>query len=92
MRQISEIVIPGESVISLEPGAMHLMLTGLQQSLVQGKEFPLWLHFANAGDILVDVRVRRRQDAAGMPETPPVDAGTLTILHASAPPAPIVHG
>ena len=92
MYDVSEIVIPAASVISLEPGAMHLMLIGLQHSLVQGQDFPLTLQFADAGDVPVDVRVRRKQDAAGVPETPPVAAGSLTILHASAPPAPVVHG
>ncbi|MDQ2654738.1 MAG: copper chaperone PCu(A)C [Chloroflexota bacterium] len=92
MHEVSDIVIPAESVISLEPGAMHLMLTGLRQSLVQGQVFPLTLQFATAGDVPVEVRVRRKQDASGVLETPPVAAGSLTILHASAPPAPVVHG
>jgi copper(I)-binding protein len=92
MQDVSEIVIPADSVISLEPGAMHLMLIGLQRSLVQGQVFPLTLQFAEAGEVPVDVRVRRKQDAAGVTETPPVTAGNLTILHASAPPAPVAHG
>lgn len=92
MHEVSAIVIPAASVISLEPGAMHLMMIGLRQSLVQGHAFPLTLHFADAGDVLVEVRVRRKQDAAGVPETPPIVAGPLTILHASASPAPVAHG
>ena len=92
MHRVSVSAIPADSFISLEPGAMHLMLSGLLQSLVQGQVFPLTLDFDVAGHVPVDVRVRRRQDAAGVPETPPVAAGALTILHASAPPAPIVHG
>jgi copper(I)-binding protein len=92
MYEVSDIVIPADSVISLEPGATHLMLIGLQQSLVQGQHFPLTLHFADAGDLPIEVRVRRRQDAAGVPWTPPFTAGSLTILHASALPAPVVHG
>jgi copper(I)-binding protein len=92
MHEVSDIVIPAESVVSLEPGAMHLMLIGLKQGLVQGQVFPLTLHFADAGDVPVEVRIRRKQDAAGVAETPPVVAGSLTVLHASAPPAPVVHG
>lgn len=91
MRQVSEIVIPADLAVSLETGAMHLMLIGLRQSLVQGQDFPLTLHFAEAGDVPVNARVRRKQDAAGVPETPPVRAGYLTILHASAPPTPVAH-
>ena len=92
MHEVEVIVIPAEAVISLEPGAMHPMLIGVTQNLVQGQVFPLTLHFTNAGDIPVEVRVRRKQDAAGVPETPAVTAGTLAILHASVPPAPMVHG
>lgn len=92
MHEVSDIMIPADSVVSLEPGSMHPMLIGLTQSLVQGQVFPLTLHFAIAGDVPVEVRVRRKQDAAGVPETPPVVAGTLAILHASAPPAPVAHG
>jgi copper(I)-binding protein len=92
MHQVSAIAIPADSVTSLEPGAMHLMLVGLRQSLVQAHVFPLVLHFADAGSVAVKVRVRRKQDAAGVPETPPVVIGSLSILHASAPPAPVAHG
>jgi periplasmic copper chaperone A len=91
MRPVGEIVIPAKSVMSLEPGASHLMMEGLQTSLVQGQVFPLSFHFEVAGEVLVDVRVRRKQDAAGVPQTSPVIAGPLTILHASAPPAPVIH-
>jgi copper(I)-binding protein len=92
MHPVGEIDIPAQSAISLEPGASHLMMEGLQKSLVQGQVFPLSLHFAEAGDVLVEVRVRRKQDAAGVPQTSPGVAGSLTILHASAPPAPVAHG
>ena len=92
MHEVSDIIFPAHSVVSLEPGAMHPMLIGLTHSLVQGQVFQLTLHFAVAGDVPVEVRVRRKQDAAGVPQTPPVTSGSLTILHASAPPAPVVHG
>ena len=91
MHEVNDIVIPAASTVSLEPGATHLMLIGLRQSLVQGHVFPLTLQFADAGDVSVEVRIRRRQDAAGVPETTPVIAGSLAILHASAPPAPVAH-
>ena len=90
--QVSAIDIAASTITSLEPGAMHLLLAGLRQSLVQGHVFPLTLRFAEAGTVLVEARVRRKQDAAGVPETPSVVAGSLTILHASAPPASVAHG
>lgn len=89
--KVNAIDIAAGSITTLEPGAMHLTLAGLLQSLVQGQVFPLTLHFADAGSVLVEARVRRKQDAAGVPETPPVVAGSLTILHASAPPASVAH-
>ena len=92
MHDVSEISIPAESFVSLEPGAMHLMLIGLETSLVQGQVFPLTLTFAGSGEVQVEGRVRRKQDAAGVPATPPVSIGSITILHASAPPAPVAHG
>lgn len=90
--QVSAIDIAADSFTNLEPGAMHLLLAGLRQSLVQGHVFALTLHFAEAGSVLVEARVRRKQDAAGVPETAPVVAGSLTVLHASAPPASVAHG
>lgn len=90
--QVTAIDIAAGTFTSLEPGAMHLLLMGLRQSLVQGEIFPITLHFAEAGSVLVEVRVRRKQDAAGVPETAPVVAGSLTVLHASAPPASVAHG
>lgn len=90
--QVTAIDIAAGTFTSLEPGAKHLLLMGLRQSLVQGEIFPITLHFAEAGSVLVEVRVRRKQDAAGVPETAPVVAGSLTVLHASAPPASVAHG
>lgn len=92
MHPVTAIAIPAHAVVSLEPGAAHLMLVGLRASLVQGDAFPVTLRFTLAGETTVDVRVRRKQDAAGVPEFPPVAVGTLVILHASAPPAPVPHG
>jgi copper(I)-binding protein len=89
---VDAIEIPADSIAILEPGARHLLLTGLRQNLVQGQVFPLRLCFEQAGCVDIEARVRRKQDAAGLPETPPVIADSLTILHASAPPAPASHG
>ena len=91
MHSIEEITVPARAVVSLEPGAAHLMLVGLRADLVQGAAFRVTLRFAQAGEISVDVRIRRKQDAAGVPELPPVAVGALVIFHASAPPAPILH-
>ncbi|MFN8591719.1 MAG: copper chaperone PCu(A)C [Thermomicrobiales bacterium] len=82
------IAIPPDATVTLELGSTHLMLIGLREPLVQGRTFPLTLHFARAGEVTVTVRVRRKLDAAGITPFPPVAAGDLQISLASAPPAP----
>jgi copper(I)-binding protein len=82
------LTIPANETLILEPGASHLMLLGLQASLVQGQTFPLTLRFAHAGEVTVPVRVRRRVDAAGLTPFPPSRIGDLSVSLASAPPAP----
>lgn len=71
----------------LDAGGDHPMLVDLRRNLAQGDEFPLSLRFAEAGEVTVTVRVRRRLDAAGLPPQPPARAGALEVSLASAPPA-----
>ena len=66
----------------------HLALVGLRRPLAQGETFPLTLRFAQAGEVTVAGRVRRRLDAAGVAPIPPATAGSLTVTLVSAPPAP----
>jgi copper(I)-binding protein len=79
--------IPPGARRTLEPGADHLMLYGLRETLVQGRTFPLTLHFARAGEVSVTGRVRRKVDAAGITPFPPVTAGALSVSLVAAPPA-----
>lgn len=78
--------VRANSTTILEPGGDHLMLVGLRRDLVQGETFPLTLRFARAGEATVQVRVRRRVDAAGVTPFPPVVSGDLAISLASSPP------
>ena len=82
------IVIPAESMTTLEPGKSHLAMYGLRTALAQGETFPLKLRFDRAGEVTIIARVRRRVDAAGITPLPEVSLGELTIALASAPPAP----
>jgi copper(I)-binding protein len=82
------IVIPAESITTLEPGKSHLAMYGLRMALAQGETFPLTLRFERVGEVTVIARVRRRVDAAGIVPLPEVSLGQLTVSHASAPPAP----
>lgn len=81
------ITIPAGATVGMEPGHAHLMLVGLRQDLHQGDTFPLTLRFADAGEVTITVRVRRKLDAAGLTPIPPVAIGDLTISLVSAPPA-----
>ena len=82
------IAIPAGATINLEPGMSHVALLGLTSDLIQGETFPLSLCFEHAGKATITARVRRRVDAAGFTPLPEVSVGDLTIVHASAPPAP----
>jgi copper(I)-binding protein len=83
------IVIPPHTTLTLEPGADHLMLSGLRQTLIEGHTFPLTLHFARAGDVPVTVSVWRKIAVPGGTPIPPVTVGDLTVSFASVPPAPL---
>ncbi|MFK7159618.1 copper chaperone PCu(A)C [Marinospirillum sp. MEB164] len=58
MRQLEVIALPAGEVTRMRPGGgYHLMLIGLKQPLVAGERFPLWLTFADLGEIRVEVWV-----------------------------------
>lgn len=54
------VAAPAGETISMETGAYHIMLIGLDGKLVDGESFPLVLTFENAGDIEVAVKVEDR--------------------------------
>lgn len=58
MVHVDAIEIAPESATKLEPGGLHVMLTGLKQPLVKGKAFPLTLVFEGAGPVTVHVDVQ----------------------------------
>lgn len=59
MREIPLLEIPGHDKALLQPGGLHIMLTGLREPLKVGSEFPLTLRFEKAGPIEIEVRVER---------------------------------
>jgi len=59
MRQIAAIDLPAGQPVTLKPGGMHIMLTGLAQPLKQGQSFPLTLTFAKGGTREVTVAVEK---------------------------------
>lgn len=57
MRAVESIdILPGETVM-LAPSGLHVMLISLHKKLIEGENFPLTLHFLQAGKITVDVNV-----------------------------------
>lgn len=59
MRPVEAIeVSPGEPTV-LEPGGLHIMLIDLKEPLKAGQHFPLTLQFDRAGEVQVEVTVRR---------------------------------
>lgn len=65
-------IAPGATV-TFAPMAYHVMLLELKDrsQLIDGKRFPMTLHFENAGDVTVDVAVQKK-----------APDGTKTHMHA----------
>ena len=57
MRHVRSVEVPAQSMVSFEPGGLHVMLVGLREPLVGGGSFPLSLEFAQAGTIDVTVEI-----------------------------------
>lgn len=59
MRQLPKIDLPaGERVEMAKGSAYHVMLIGLHKPLTAGQQFPLTLHFKEAGEQTVTVEVK----------------------------------
>lgn len=65
MRSVDAIeVVPGQPTV-LEPGGLHLMLSGLTRKLEAGSSVPLTLVFEHAGEVTLDVPVRGLAGTSG---------------------------
>lgn len=60
MSMIPDLPIPAAATVKLEPGATHIMLTGLSQALVTGTTVELRLVFDGAGTLTVPATVAAR--------------------------------
>lgn len=56
-------ISPGRQTV-LDPGGLHIMLTGLEQTLVEGSTIPLTLTFEQAGTVDIEVPVSARNRRA----------------------------
>lgn len=61
-------IAPGRQTV-LDPGGLHIMLTGLPQALVEGSTIPLTLTFEQAGTVDIDVPVSARNRRAPSQDT-----------------------
>jgi copper(I)-binding protein len=57
MRMLDSVVLEPNKPVSLRPGGIHLMVTGLKRQLKESETFPLTLQFEKAGAAKVDVMV-----------------------------------
>lgn len=52
------LTIPAGETVTLEPGGLHLMLTGLKEQLVEGQSLDLTLNFEKAGAVTMTFEIR----------------------------------
>lgn len=57
MRMVDRLAIPAGATIALAPGGTHVMLSGLAQPLVAGRQTTITLRFAKAGAKQVAVAI-----------------------------------
>lgn len=68
------IEIPAGASLKLSRTAQHIQLLGLTDPLTGYETFPLWLTFARAGKVEVEVMVEEADDAGSSHETHGTDA------------------
>jgi len=62
MREAEDPIFPGRTVVSMQPGGLHVMLIQLNHALNEGDEIELSLIFAKAGEISVTAPVQSQED------------------------------
>ncbi|HVY51963.1 MAG TPA: copper chaperone PCu(A)C [Devosia sp.] len=78
--------IPPGGAVSLDPMGYHLMLTGLAGPFVAGQCVALTLHFAQAGDLDIELNIGSlSQSAPPQPEAPPSQSGGMDMSSMSMP-------
>jgi hypothetical protein len=67
MRLLKSLEVPSGRGVTLEPGGLHLMMSGLRRPLRPGDHFPVTLIFARAGRRGVEFAVALARPSAGAP-------------------------
>ena len=65
--------LPAGEVVTLRPGAEHLMLMALSEPLAEGAVVPLTLTFEHAAEVMVEAQVRRPEGDAAAAEADHAD-------------------
>lgn len=65
MRPVRALEIGPDRPATLQPGGLHLMLMGLEQTLVEGETVSLELTFERAGTVEVDAEIRGLDAGSG---------------------------
>lgn len=65
MQPVSEVIVPANGSVALQPGSFHAMLLDLQQELKAGDKVQVELTFKNAGNISVEAEVRDSSNGEG---------------------------
>ncbi|MGM0553375.1 MAG: copper chaperone PCu(A)C [Pseudomonadota bacterium] len=58
MREVGSITIPANGQVELQPGGLHVMLIGLQESLAAGQQVPIRLELEGLGTLRLQAEVR----------------------------------
>nr|WP_180204072.1 copper chaperone PCu(A)C [Pseudomonas sp. SbOxS1]NYU03903.1 copper chaperone PCu(A)C [Pseudomonas sp. SbOxS1] len=66
MQHVPNVEIPAGGEVTFAPMAYHVMLLNLKDRglLIDGKRFPLTLHFEKSGDVTVEVAVQKQAPEA----------------------------
>lgn len=64
MRSVPAVALPAGATVKLEPGGLHVMVTGLKQPLKAGERFPMTLVFEKSGPVTVEIAVEDSGAAA----------------------------
>lgn len=72
MREVPAIDVPAGGQVTFQPGGFHIMLIGLKQPLEEGTSFPIKLKFEQAGEITVDVAVKKAGAMGSMDHPQPM--------------------
>lgn len=65
MQPVSEVPVPAQGSVALQPGSFHGMLMGLNKELKAGDKVQIELTFKNAGSITVEAEVRDGSNSGG---------------------------